>query len=96
MLVAYRLAGLSALEAYYAGVSALPQSGVEEQQERRQDDIRSGRRDAADGARPAAQDETLEFGLLEALAQIVCGHYRNNFDFCVEMVKKRFARHNEP
>ena len=25
MLVAYRLAGLSALEAYYAGVSALPQ-----------------------------------------------------------------------
>jgi hypothetical protein len=27
MLVAYRLAGLSALEAHYAGVSALTQSG---------------------------------------------------------------------
>lgn len=48
------------------------------------------------GARPAAQDETLEFGLLEAFAQIVCGHYRNNFDFRVEMMKKRLARHDEP
>ena len=57
---------------------------------------RSDRRGAADGARPAAQDETLEFGLLEALAQIVCGHYRNNFDFCVEVVKERLTRRDEP
>ena len=80
--------------AHYVGDNAQAQSGVEER--RRQDDARSDRRGAADGARPAAQDETLEFGLLEALAQIVCGHYRNNFDFCVEMVKERLARHDEP
>lgn len=41
------------------------------------------------------EEARLEFGLLEALAQIVCGHYRNNFDFCVEMVKERLARHDE-
>jgi hypothetical protein len=44
----------------------------------------------------AARHEALEFRLLEASAQIVRVHYRNNFDFRVEMVKKRLARHDEP
>jgi hypothetical protein len=35
MLVAYRLAGLSALEGHYADDNAQAQSGVKEQQERR-------------------------------------------------------------
>jgi hypothetical protein len=39
--------------------------------------------------------ETLELRLLEAHAQIVRVHYRNNFDFRVEMVKERLGRHDD-
>ena len=37
-----------------------------------------------------------ELRLLEAPAQIVRVHYRNNFDFCVKMVKERFAGRDQP
>jgi hypothetical protein len=45
---------------------------------------------------PNALGAHLKFGLLEALAQILWDHDRNNFDFCVEMVKERLARRDEP